>query len=356
MATTTTVKKTKTTEQAPANDYTKQLQQIVSTPYQKQEYSNPYTEKLLALTAPKTDAEYKKLATNQYMPQYNAALEALQQAAQKENLGYDRQLATLATAIQDSRENTNATYAKNISDLNNNMLRRGIARSSYAGQIEANARTGWANALSKLERDYQANVDNVNAQRQLTTSQLAQSEARLKKDLATNIANYEQTLRSNDKSAQLSAYNQLMSAYDSWNQAQTQLQQNKASMDASILQFLAGYNLDKEQFDLQQAYDKEKFEYQKAMDKEQFELQKAQFEFQKAQANKKATQPKSGPSEPEPTPTPPTLYDGKTFNEFTASMYSSTPTKKVSSNSSDFYSAAVEYAVEQIRRQNGEII
>ena len=333
MATTTTVKKTKTTEQAPANDYTKQLQQIVSTPYQKQEYSNPYTEKLLALTAPKTDAEYKKLATNQYMPQYNAALEALQQAAQKENLGYDRQLATLATAIQDSRENTNATYAKNISDLNNNMLRRGIARSSYAGQIEANARTGWANALSKLERDYQANVDNVNAQRQLTTSQLAQSEARLKKDLATNIANYEQTLRSNDKSAQLSAYNQLMSAYDSWNQAQTQLQQNKASTDASILQFLAGYNLDKEQF-----------------------------EFQKSQANKKAPQPTSGPSEPEEDPKggpkggPPSLYDGKTFNEFTASMYSSTPTKKVSSNSSDFYSAAAQYALEQIRRQNGEII
>lgn len=329
MATTTTVKKTKTTEQAPANDYTKQLQQIASTPYQKQEYSNPYAEQLLALTAPKTDAEYKKLATNQYMPQYNAALEALQQAAQKENLGYDRQLATLATAIQDSRENTNATYAKNISDLNNNMLRRGIARSSYAGQIEANARTGWANALSKLERDYQANVDHVNAQRQLTTSQLAQSEARLKKDLATNIANYEQTLRGNDKSAQLSAYNQLMSAYDSWNQAQTQLQQNKASMDASILQFLAGYNLDKEQF-----------------------------EFQKSQANKKATQPTSGPSGPEggPKGKPDSLYDGKTFNEFTASMYSSTPTKKVSSNSSDFYSAAAQYALEQIRRQNGEII
>lgn len=329
MATTTTVKKTKTTEQAPANDYTKQLQQIASTPYQKQEYSNPYAEQLLALTAPKTDAEYKKLATNQYMPQYNAALEALQQAAQKENLGYDRQLATLATAIQDSRENTNATYAKNISDLNNNMLRRGIARSSYAGQIEANARTGWANALSKLERDYQANVDHVNAQRQLTTSQLAQSEARLKKDLATNIANYEQTLRGNDKSAQLSAYNQLMSAYDSWNQTQTQLQQNKASMDASILQFLAGYNLDKEQF-----------------------------EFQKSQANKKATQPTSGPSGPEggPKGKPDSLYDGKTFNEFTASMYSSTPTKKVSSNSSDFYSAAAQYALEQIRRQNGEII
>lgn len=330
MATTTTVKKTKTTEQAPANDYTKQLQQIVSTPYQKQEYSNPYTEQLLALTAPKTDAEYKKLATNQYMPQYNAALEALQQAAQKENLGYDRQLATLATAIQDSRENTNATYAKNISDLNNNMLRRGIARSSYAGQIEANARTGWANALSKLERDYQANVDNVNAQRQLTTSQLAQSEARLKKDLATNIANYEQTLRGNDKSAQISAYNQLMSAYDSWNQAQTQLQQNKASMDASILQFLAGYNLDKEQF-----------------------------EFQKAQASKPATTSSTtktstptANNKTTKTSTPST--DWSNFNKTVAASYSPTPSSNY--NDVNIYSAAAQYALEQIRRQNGEII
>jgi hypothetical protein len=330
MATTTTVKKTKTTEQAPANDYTKQLQQIASTPYQKQEYSNPYAEQLLALTAPKTDAEYKQLATNQYMPQYNAALEALQQAAQKENLGYDRQLATLATAIQDSRENTNATYAKNISDLNNNMLRRGIARSSYAGQIEANARTGWANALSKLERDYQANVDNVNAQRQLTTSQLAQSEARLKKDLATNIANYEQTLRGNDKSAQLSAYNQLMSAYDSWNQTQTQLQQNKASMDASILQFLAGYNLDKEQF-----------------------------EFQKSQANKKATQPMSGPSEPEEPEEEEEKWKTpeQEWAEFAnAKNMSVTNAKSNAYNGANIYSAAAQYALEQIRRQNGEII
>lgn len=324
MATTTTVKKTKTTEQAPANDYTKQLQQIVSTPYQKQEYTNPYAEQLLALTAPKTDAEYKKLATNQYMPQYNAALEALQQAAQKENLGYDRQLATLATAIQDSRENTNATYAKNISDLNNNMLRRGIARSSYAGQIEANARTGWANALSKLERDYQANVDNVNAQRQLTTSQLAQSEARLKNDLAINIANYEQTLRGNDKSAQLSAYNQLMSAYDSWNQTQTQLQQNKASMDASILQFLAGYNLDKEQF-----------------------------EFQKSQANKKATQTTSGNNGGNGG----NGGDGVTMSDFQKLLTTSpTTAKSYAYNGSNIYSAAAQYALEQIRRQNGEII
>ena len=332
MATTTTVKKTKTTEQAPANDYTKQLQQIVSTPYQKQEYSNPYVEQLLALTAPKTDAEYKQLATNQYMPQYNAAVEALQQAAQKENLGYDRQLATLATAIQDSRENTNATYAKNISDLNNNMLRRGIARSSYAGQIEANARTGWANALSKLERDYQANVDNVNAQRQLTTSQLAQSEARLKQDLATNIANYEQTLRSNDKSAQLSAYNQLMSSYDSWNQAQTQLAQNKASMDASILQFLANYNLDKEQFE--------------------FTKQNAGKTVSSGGSSNTKTSTTSSNNKTTKTSTP--SIDWSNFNKTVASSYSPTPSSNY--NDVNIYSAAAQYALEQIRRQNGEII
>lgn len=331
MATTTTVKKTKTTEQAPANDYTKQLQQIVSTPYQKQEYSNPYAEQLLALTAPKTDAEYKKLATNQYMPQYNAALEALQQAVQKENLGYDRQLATLATAIQDSRENTNATYAKNISDLNNNMLRRGIARSSYAGQIEANARTGWANALSKLERDYQANVDYVNSQRQLTTSQFAQSEARLKQDLATNIANYEQTLRGNDKSAQLSAYNQLMSAYDSWNQAQTQLAQNKASMDASILQFLADYQLDKEQFE---------YTKQNAGKSSGSSVSASANATNNNNTKKKTTSQST---------------DWSNFNKTVAASYSPSTT---SSNSNDIniYSAAAQYALEQIRRQNGEII
>jgi hypothetical protein len=326
-------------------DYTNQIEQLVSqiqnTPYTAQEYSNPYAEQMLALSTPKTDAEYLKLATDYYTPQHNAQVMALEQANAKENLAYENQLAQLATAMQDSRESTNATYAKNISDLNNNMLRRGIARSSYAGQIEANARTGWANALSKLERDYQANVNYVGQQQQLATSQLAQNVARLKTDLATNIANYQETLKNNDKNAQMQAYSQLSSSYDNWAQQQAQLQaayqQSQTSNVASLLQFLADYNQSETQFN------------------QQMELQK-----QKATNSKAGGGGNGGPTEP----TEPTELEKrarKTYNEMWNDFNSSlglTYKKQTASNGSqpvNIYSAAAQYALEQIRRQNGEI-
>lgn len=320
-------KKTDTTQQT-SQSYVQQLQQIVSSApeYVKAEYSNPYAEQMLALTAPKTDAEYKKLAQNYYMPQYNAQVEALQQAAAKEQLGYSQQLSQLATAYQDSQESLNAQQARNISELNNNMLRRGMARSTYASQIEANARTGWANALSKLGRDYQSNVNYVGQQQQLTTSQLAQSEARLKNDLAANIANYEQTLRGNDKSAQLTAYQQLSNAYDAWNQNERQLEmsvrQNQSSMQASLLQFLADYNLQQEQW-----------EWQKA---------------QATQANKKT----GGTPATEPTTETKSKSPAQEWEEFAKA--NNTSVKNAQSytyNGGNIYSAAAQYALEQIEKQ-----
>lgn len=323
------------------SSYVDQLQALITqmqsdSGYTPTEYKNPYADQLLQLTSPKTDEEYRQQAQNQYLPQYNAQVEALKQAAEKEQLGYQQQLQQLATAMQDSRESTNATYAKNISDLNNNMLRRGMARSSYAAQTEANSRTGWANALSKLERDYQANVNNIGSQQQLVTSQLAQSVARLESDLATQIANYEQTLRSNDKAAQMQAYQQLSSAYDSWSQQQAQLQasakQQQTSNIATLLQFLADYQQSEDQFN------------------QQMQLSKDQWEWQKAQANKTASGTPKSKEEPEEEPTK-SYGDWNTFNETTASAYSTSGNKNITNTSSEYYSAAAQYALEQIEKQ-----
>lgn len=337
----TTVKSsTSTTTTVKDKDYTNQIESLVSqiqnTPYAAQEYSNPYAEQMLALTAPKTEEEYLKLATDYYTPQHNAQVMALEQANAKENLAYEQQLAQLATAMQDSRESTNATYAKNISDLNNNMLRRGIARSSYAGQIEANARTGWANALSKLERDYQANVNYVGQQQQLATSQLAQNVARLKTDLATNIANYQETLKNNDKNAQMQAYSQLSSSYDNWAQQQAQLQaayqQSQTSNVASLLQFLADYNQSETQFN------------------QQMELQKS-----KQQSTGSSSSGASSGNNNNKTP----ATKSKTTDEWTQfanNINQTVPTAKTYTyNNGNIYSAAAQYALEQIRRQNGEV-
>lgn len=388
------------------NPYLAQIEQLIAdqknSQYIATEYSNPYGEKLLELTAPKTDEEYRTQAENYYMPQHNAQVEALTQANEKEQLGYQQQLEQLATAMQDSREATNATYAKNISDLNNSMLRKGMARSSYAAQTEANARTGWAEALSKVERDYLANVNNIGAQQQLATSQLAQSVARLESDLATNIANYEATLRSNDKAAQIQAYEKMSESYDSWQQQQEQLkaaseeqrtanilaltqylagyqqdenqfnaqmqadwQSNKDSLTASLLQAMAGYKQSDDQFNAQMQADAQQQQtsnvatllqflanYQQSEDQfnQQMQLSKDQWEWQKAQANKTTSGTPKSKEEPEEEPTK-SYGDWNTFNETTASAYSTSGTKKVSNTDSEFYSAAAQYALEQIEKQ-----
>ena len=340
---------TTATTPSTSNNYIDQLQTLItqmqtSGNFTPSEYKNPYADQLLQLTAPKTDEEYRQQAQNQYMPQYNAQVEALKQAAEKEQLGYQQQLQQLATAMQDSRESTNATYAKNISDLNNNMLRRGMARSSYAAQTEANARTGWANALSKVERDYQSNVNYVGQQQQLATSQLAQSVARLESDLATQIANYEQTLRGNDKAAQMQAYQQLSSAYDSWAQQQEQLkaaaQQQQTSNLATLLQFLADYQQNENQFN------------------QQMQLNRDQFNWQKSQAKSSGSSGGSGGNNSNNTTSKKTTTTSNTnwsnFNTKVASAYS--PAKVTSNSDPNLYSAAAQYALEQIRRRNGEVI
>lgn len=246
--------------------YMQQLQEMMNqvtsgSTYKPGEFENPYGDKLLELTTPKTDEEYRQQATNQYMPQYNAQVEAAQQAAEREQLGYQNQLAQLERAMADSRESLNTSNQKNLSELQNSMLRRGVARSSYAAQTLANAQASGQNALSKLERDYLANTAYVGQQQQLTTSQLAQTEKRLKEDLATNIANYEQTLRSNDKTAQLTAYQQMADAYNAWKQTTEQLTAQAAqfttSTQSDILQFLANMAQNQEQFDEQMAFNRE---------------------------------------------------------------------------------------------------
>ena len=338
MASTTVKSSTSQTTTTKDKDYTQQIEQLVSqiqnTNYTPQEYKNPYAEQMLALSTPKTDAEYLKLATDYYTPQHNAQVMALEQANAKENLAYEQQLAQLATAMQDSRESTNATYAKNISDQQNSMLRRGIARSSYAGQTEANMRSNWGNALSKMERDYQSNVNYVGQQQQLATSQLAQNVARLKTDLATNIANYQETLKNNDKNAQMQAYQQLSSSYDNWAQQQNQLQaayqQSQTSNVASLLQFLADYNQSETQFN------------------QQMELQK-----QKAASSNLSGKPNT---EPEPEPEPDPKKKKNEWEVFADSINQSVNNaKKYTYTGGNIYSAAAQYALEQIRRQNGEV-
>ncbi len=363
------------TPSSTTNPYTAQVEQLLGTiqnsgGYTPTEYKNPYADQLLALTAPKTDEEYRQQAENWYLPQFNAALESLQQANEKEQLGFQQQLDQLKTALDDTKQGTNAAYAKNISDLNNSMLRRGMARSSFASQTEANARKGWGEALAKVDRDYLAAVGNVNAQQQLAISHMAQSEARLKNDLATNIANYEQTLRGNDKAAQLQAYQQLSSAYDAWAQQQEQLkatmEQQKTSNIIALTQYLTDYQQQENQFNAQMQANAQQqqtsniatllqflADYQQSGQQfdQQMALEQAKFAWQQEQVGTGGKKSTLGGDDDDDDDGSggggkiATYWDD--FNERVAAAFTPNGTSSVSKSSTDLYAAAAQYALAQ---------
>ena len=231
---------------APANPstnttaYASQIQQLLdqvkNTPTATpSNFSNPYYDQLLELTKPKDDAYYKSAAQNAYTPQHNAQVEAAQQAASQTQLAYQKQLGQLERARTQSLENLNAEKNKSMGNMQTNLLRTGMARSSYAGQLQTALESGFGKAISNAETEYGANVDYVGQQQTLTTANLAQTEQRLKTDLAANLSNYEMSLRQNDKAAQAEAYQSVASSYDAWRQLQEQMKVNSQQYNTSTL-------------------------------------------------------------------------------------------------------------------------
>lgn len=324
-------------------DLETQLSTTQNSTYTPTAYSNPYGEQLLALTALKSDAEYRKIAENYHKSQRDADIMALQDANAKNQLTYEKQLATLYNTYTDSYEQQQAANAQAVSAVNNSALRRGMARSSYALQTEANTYNAGLAALSKLGRDYMTEKTYIEGQSALAITQMNDNIARLHQKYEADVLNYMETLKGNDKSAQMSALSQMSSSHDSWANAEADRQfafeQNKTSQTNALLQFL--YNADVEE----QRYADE-------MKMREMELATS------GGSNRGGGIEPTEPEDPE-EPTAEEL-ERQRYNQMWGNFdsYLKQNTKSGSNSvapTTNIYSAAAQYALEQIRKRNGEI-
>ena len=302
---------TSTTSSSSSSDIASQLQQIAAG-LQSGQYSNKYADQLAALTAMQSDEQYQQQATNQYTPQYNAQVLNAQQANEQANLAYQQQLAAIENQKGQDTQTMQQTQAQSLSDLRNSLLRRGMARSGYAAQTEANARAAGFKSLADMQKAYATQSSNVLAQQTLANNQFAQTKQSLADTLTANIANTAQALKSADKQNQMSALQQLLSAYDNNSQFNT-------SSLLSILQALYSGKMSQEQFNATMAYNKS------------------------LKGSTSSTSP-NGKPKTVPTPTNP----APSWTDFTNNLKD----KKAAEQSGAYYSAMAELALANIASGN----
>ena len=137
----------------------------------------------------KTTDELMKIAEDYYLPQYNAEIEAAQQAQAVKDMSYTQQLENLQSAYGKNINVQNAAYDKSRAALETGALARGMGRSSYTMATRAGNDQARSAALAQLADDYLQNVRQVTDEQTLSAAQSAETIGRLNADKATNITN-----------------------------------------------------------------------------------------------------------------------------------------------------------------------
>ena len=137
----------------------------------------------------KTTDELMKIAEDYYLPQYNAEIEAAQQAQAVKDMSYTQQLENLQSAYGKNINVQNAAYDKSRAALETGAMARGMGRSSYTMATLAGNDQARSAALAQLADDYLQNVRQVTDKQTMSSAQSAETIGRLNADKATNITN-----------------------------------------------------------------------------------------------------------------------------------------------------------------------
>lgn len=153
------------------------------------------------LTPNMTDAEIAAYAENLLRPQLNAGIEAAQQQFETTQLAKQQEIDNLAATLARNIAEQEGAYAKNMANVENAALARGMGRSSYTLQTLAQQGKNFANAVQLLSEE-NARQQNY-AQQQITQAaqQNAQTQGRLNTDYAAQLAAKVQELKMNQKAA-----------------------------------------------------------------------------------------------------------------------------------------------------------
>lgn len=143
----------------------------------------------------KTEEQIQSEAAARVASTYDAQRLAAQQAADKQALTLDTQLASLGADYADAIEKSNAQYSKAISAQDRSLLSRGMQRSSYGMQTLAGLRNEGAQAAGDIAlREAQAR-SGIESQKAQLADQLAQQMAQYDVSEQTDAQAYADQLR-----------------------------------------------------------------------------------------------------------------------------------------------------------------
>lgn len=161
----------------------------------------------------KTTDELMKIAEDYYLPQYNAEIEAAQQAQAVADMSYTQQLENLQSAYGKNIDVQNAAYDKSRAALETGALARGMGRSSYTMATLSGNDQARSAALAQLADDYLQNVRQVTDEQALSAAQSAETIGRLNADKATNITNKLRELADTEYQKYITGVNQQNANY-----------------------------------------------------------------------------------------------------------------------------------------------
>lgn len=151
-----------------------------------------------------TDEQIAEYAENLLRPVLNANLEAAQHEFDTAKLSREQEIENLAVQLSDAIAKQNQSYTQNRANLENAALARGMGRSSYLLDTEAQLGQALSQTIQQLTNENAR--QNAQIQKQITQAadQLAQTQGRLNTDYASQLAAKLQEL----KDAQRQEYNQ----------------------------------------------------------------------------------------------------------------------------------------------------
>lgn len=164
----------------------------------------------------RTAEDLQREAETRYASVYNQKRNTAQQNYETTDLAYQNQLNELANTLADNQNALQKQTADSVAAANRYLTTRGMQRSSYGLQNQANIERSGAQNLLNLQKQYATNVNGIQNNRTLLAQQLANTLASYDTDYTNDVLAYI------DQQKQLD-YERQAAADQQYNALQTQL-------------------------------------------------------------------------------------------------------------------------------------
>lgn len=139
---------------------------------------------------PKTAEQLQQQAQNRYQSYYDAQRLSAQQEYDRNVAALEKQLAGLDMTYEKQREQSAKDYAQAFSQMDRNMLSKGMQRSSYGAQTLANIQTAGNEALQDIADQEALQRQGISDNQTLLAQQLAAQLAQYDTQQAADVLAY----------------------------------------------------------------------------------------------------------------------------------------------------------------------